>query len=135
MLTTRRMEHGTPLLADFDLGALMGAQERFQAQDESAIADFIRVLSTAGKTQAIRKLSAVVHATEDQLRQSEADPKVMPALEEEAALRPFAESFKDAVDFFGQWGASFVIAPASSAPVTSRKSRKSTPAASPSVDS
>lgn len=133
MLTTRRMEHGTPLLADFDLGALMGAQERFQKKDASGISEFIQVLVKAGKAQAIRKLSAVVRATEEQLRQAEADPKVMDALEEEAATRPFAESFQDAVAFFGQWGSSFEIAPASSSPAKSKPTR--TRGASPSAGS
>ena len=114
MLSTRRMEHGTPLLVDFDLGALVGAQEGFKKQDAGAITHFIKVLSTAGKAQAIRRLSAVARATEEQLRLAEGDPKALDALEEEAASRPFAESFKDAIDFFGEWGRSFGIAPASS---------------------
>ena len=129
MLTTRRMELGSPLLVEFDLGALVGAQEGPAKQ-----AAFLEALSKAGKARAIRRLSVVARATEDQLRQAEADTKVMAALEEEAAMRPFSESYKDAVDFFGQWGRSFVIAPVSSAPESSPKAPEN-PEGSPFVAS
>jgi|GEM_PF-4819494 len=129
-LTTRRMEHGTPLLQDFDLGALIGAQAGLARKDFSAIATFIAVLSKAGQTKTIRRLSAIVRATEEQLRLAEGDPGVMAFLEEEAALRPFAESFKDAVGFFTEWGSSFGIAPVSSDhEKASVKPRKGAPAA------
>jgi hypothetical protein len=114
MLSTRRMEHGTTLLVDFDLGALMGAQEGFQKEDPEAIAQFIKILSGAGKARSVRRLSAVFRATEDQLREAEGEPSVLQALEEEAAARPYAESFKDAVGFFIEWGSSFKPVPSSS---------------------
>ena len=129
MLTTRRMEHGAPLLTGFDLGALMGAREKLAAQDPTGISEFIRILSTSGKTRTVRRLSAIMRATDEQLRQAEDDPAVMAPLEEDAAQRPYAESFKDATDFFSEWGSSFEIAPASSAP-TAKKNRKAPPAAS-----
>lgn len=135
MLSTRRMEHGAPLLVGFDLGALLGAREKLVAKDPSAITDFIRILSASGEARTVRRLSALVRATDDQLRQAEADPKVMEPLEEEAAQRPFAESFQDAMGFFVEWGDSFVIAPTSSGPGTQETEPPATPAASPSADS
>ena len=135
MLTTRRMEHGTPLLVDFDLGALVGAQEGFKKQDPEAVTHFIKVLSMAGKAQAIRRLSAMARATEDQLRLAEGDPTVLAGLEEEAAGRPFAESFKDAIGFFTEWGSSFGIAPVSSGQGKVSKPKKDGRPGSPSAGS
>ena len=135
MLTTRRMEHGIPLLADFDLGTLMGAQEKLQQNDVAALGEVLKVLASAGKTKAIRRISAVVHATEEQLRLAESDPTVMPALEEESALRSCGEAFKDAVGFFAEWGASFTGGLGSSAPAKPSPSRKAAPVGSPSAAS
>lgn len=114
MLSTRRMEHGTPLLADFDLGALLRAQVGFQKQEDEAVRTFMRILGDAGKARAVRRLSAVARATDDQLREAEANPAVLAALEEEAAARPYAETFQDAVGFFIEWGTSFKTDPNSS---------------------
>ncbi len=132
MLSTRRMEHGAPLLVDFDLGALLGAREKFMAQDPSGITDFIRILSASGKAHTVRRLSALVRATDEQLRQAEADPAAMDALEEEAAQRPFSESYQDAMGFFVEWGSSFGLAPSSSSPESPATEPLATPAASPS---
>lgn len=110
------MEHGIPLLADFDLGTLMGAQEKLEKNDPAALGEVLEVLASAGKTRAIRRISAVVRATEDQLRQAESDHSVMATLEEEAALRPCGEAFRDALGFFVEWGASFKEGLGSSAP-------------------
>lgn len=132
MLTTRRMEHGTPHLVNFDLGTLMGAQEAFQKKDDAAVATFIKVLGDAGAARCVRKLSAIVRATEDQLRQAEGNPAILEALEEEAANRPYAESFKDAVGFFIEWGASFKQGPSSSQPAKSKAKDRKSPQGSPS---
>lgn len=135
MLSTRRMEHGTPHLANFDLGALMGAQEGFQKKDDAAVAMFIKTLGDAGSARCVRKLSAIVHATDDQLRQAESDPAILEALEEEAANRPYAESFQDAVGFFIEWGASFKQGPSSSDPAKSKAKARKGPQGSPSAGS
>lgn len=135
MLSTRRMEHGAPLLVGFDLGALLGAREKLLAKDPSAITDFIRILSASGEARTVRRLSALVRATDDQLRQAESDPKVMAPLEEEAAQRPFAESFQDAMGFFVEWGSSFELAPGSSSPESPATDPLAILAASPSAAS
>lgn len=113
MYSTRRIEHGLPLLADFDLGALMGAR----SGPEANLGGIMETMARAGKTRVIRRLSAVVNATEDQLRQAEADPKVLAALEDAAGDKPFAETFQDAVSFFVEWGNSLAGTPASLATV------------------
>lgn len=113
-LSTRRIEHGMPLLVDFDLGALVGAHEKFQSGDPSGMTELAQVMAHAGKSRVARKLSAVVRATEDQLRDAEMGAGVMAALEEEAAMRPYTESFKDALGFFSAWGQSLKGSPGSS---------------------
>lgn len=135
MLSTRRMEHGTPLLANFDLGAIIGAQEAVQNGDKAAVAEFIRVLSVAGKARSIRAISAVARASTDQLREAEANPAVMAILEEAAAERPFLECFKDAIGFFGDWAGSFKEDQDSSDPAKVTTALPESQAASPSADS
>jgi hypothetical protein len=105
-LLTVHMEHGLPLLAGLDLGALMGAQDRLAKGDQAAIADVLGALGTAGNLRTIRKLSAVVNATAEELLAAELDPKKLATMEGAAALKPFGETFRDALGFFSAWAAS-----------------------------
>jgi len=105
-LLTVHMEHGLPLLAGLELGALMGAQDRLAAGDHSAISDVLGALGTAGGLRTMRKLSAVARASAEELLAAELDPKKLAAMEAAAALRPFGETFQDALGFFSEWAAS-----------------------------
>jgi len=113
-LLTVHMEHGLPLLAGLDLGVLMGAQDRLGKGDQAAIADVLGALGNAGSLRTIRKLSAVVNATAEELLAAELDPKKLAAMEGAAALRPFGETFRDALGFFSAWAASLGSLPGSS---------------------
>lgn len=105
-LLTVHMEHGLPLLSGLDLGVLMGAQDRMAQGDQTAIVDVLKSLGSAGELRTIRKLSAVVRASAEELLAAELDPKKLAILEGSAALRPFGETFQDALGFFGSWAAS-----------------------------
>ncbi len=113
-LLTVHMEHGLPLLAGLNLGALMGAQGRLAQGDEAAISDVLGALGSAGELRTIRKLSAVVNASAEELLAAELDPKKLVAMEGAAALRPFGETFKDALGFFTAWAGSLGTLPDSS---------------------
>lgn len=108
------MEHGLPLMSGLDLGRIISAQERFEQQDPSAIADALQALGTAGELRTIRKLSAVVNASAEDLLESERNPAKLAEMENAAALRPFAETFADALRFFSEWAASLGAPRASS---------------------
>lgn len=97
MLSTAHMEHGLPLLSGMDLGALMGAQ------DPSAL---LEVLGKAGGDRVIRRLGLVQRATVADLLEMESSPKKAAEMEADAAGRPYAENFADALRFFGELGSS-----------------------------
>ena len=105
-LLTVHFEHGLPLLAGLELGTLMGAQDRLAKGDQSAIGDVLTALGNAGGLRTIRRLSAVVRASADELLAAEMDPKKLAAMESAAALRPFGETFQEALSFFSLWAAS-----------------------------
>ena len=105
-MLTVHMEHELPLMANLDLGLILEAQERLAKNDPSAIADVMRALGKAGGMLVIRKLSAVVNASAEELLESERNPKTLEAMETAAALKPFGETFGDAIRFFTEWAAS-----------------------------
>lgn len=97
-----RFELGLPLFADLDLGELLGAQALLAQQDIKGMTQFVGTLAKASKTQTIRKLSAIWTATELELSLAEVDAKALTALYDRAKSKPFAEAFRDTMDFQGE---------------------------------
>lgn len=120
-MLTVHMEHGLPLMSGLDLGLILSAQERFEQHDQSAIMDALQALGKAGGLRTIRKLSAVVNASAEDLLESELAPAKWDEMEKAAALRPFAETFADALRFFSEWAASL------GAPRASSESQEASP--------
>ena len=129
--STRRMELALPHFQTLDLGAVMGAQARLEAGDPAGLSAFIATLAATANARAIRTLAALSTATDIELRMAETDPKIMAALIENAADKPFGENFKAAMDFLGGLFASLGITPSSSEPPEQpKRPRKPRPAAS-----
>jgi hypothetical protein len=117
MFSTRRMELGLPHLEGFEFGSLLAAQQDFRGGDRNALTEIAQMMAKAGRSKAIRSLSAIVRASEAQLQEAELNPQILAQLEEEAAERPFRESFLDAAAFFIEWGNSLADSPDSSSPL------------------
>ena len=136
-LSTRLFELGLPLFSGLNLGLLMEAQADVAAGNFGGLTKLISSLGDMGVTKTIRKLAALWHATEIELRQAEADAKVMLELEARAAEIPFAEAFQAAMDFQLALFQSLGVAPASSATEAAPKlktKKKAAEVATPSAD-
>lgn len=95
MLTTAHMEHGLPLLAEFDIQALLGAGDA---------ATVLEVLAKAGASRSVRRLAAVHRATVEELLEAEVNPKKALEMEAAVARLTFSEAFQDALRFFQDLG-------------------------------
>lgn len=98
--TTRRFEHGIPLLATLSPQTLLRAWGQVVEQNPLGLLDLITGLGPACDTRTLRRLSAIYRATDSQLLRAESDPSVLKALEEDAAERSLKECFDDAMSFF-----------------------------------
>lgn len=121
--STRRLEHGLPLFAELDLGVILEAQFRVKKGDFTGLTKLMTVLGQTGKLRTIRKLAAIFQATDLELEQAEVDPTFMAKLEAQAATRPFAETFRDAMDFNSALWACLGVTPSSSAAVEPVKTK------------
>lgn len=122
-LSTAHFEHGLSILGELDGPAVSEALAKLgpvvasgDAVPLSALLGmalpFLRAAGSAGRGRLLRRLSAVVRASVDELLDAEGDPKKMAALERAAALRSYEETFQDAMDFFSQLGLSMPPTPA-----------------------
>lgn len=134
-MLTVHMEHGLPLMADLDLGLILEAKERLAKNDPSAIADVMKALGKAGGMRVIRKLSAVVNASAEELLEAERNPAKLAEVEQAAALKPFGDTFGDAIRFFTEWAASLGVPPASSESQMGQGTKAETAGASRSAES
>lgn len=159
----RRFEHGLQHFGDIDIKVFIDMEARSQkiqkelraavAQAEAegvpfeegpftqrladVMADMPGALAKAGKLKSLRKLAAIWRATDEELRLSETDPRVMARLEEAVARGSFHSAYKDALAFHSELLASLGGSPGSSAnqtaaPEESGKSEESDKAGSPS---
>ena len=131
--STRRFEMGLPLFAGLDLGLILEAQARLEKGEFQGLTALLETLGKTGTLRTLRKLAAIWDATEIELRTAEGDPAILAALEALAADKPFAETFKAAMDFqLALWRA-LGVSPASSEPTEPKKPKgKKTSGASPS---
>ena len=108
--TTRRFEHGLPLLATLSPDVLLAAWARVANKEPLGLIALMRALGGPAEARTLRKLSAIWRAPDTTLMAAESDPKAMAQLERDASERPLGESFNDAMDFFisaaGQLGVS-----------------------------
>jgi len=141
ILSTAQIEHGWPILAELtQLEALIAAF--FEVRDglaapamaatgapmspegmSKAIAaspDMLRLLlpllravKQLGEARVLRKISAVVRATDDQLLEAEGSPEKWKELLAEAARRPYLETVMDLIGFFSRLGLSQLASPES----------------------
>jgi hypothetical protein len=130
---TRRYELALPLFADLDVGALFTAQAQIKQQKTAGFSAFIAILAKSGPPHTIRKLAAIYGASDIELRQAEADPKVMAQLEERAADQPYAGNFDQAMDFFTQLLESLGATPDCSGASPDGAAAVGSPAAAPSA--
>jgi hypothetical protein len=100
--STRRMEHGLPLLEELGMETIAKAFTRVGAGDVGALMDLFSMIAHAGSARTIRKLTAIVIATDLELAQAELDPAFMAKLVDKAAEIPFKTAFEGILDFFGQ---------------------------------
>lgn len=77
---------------------------------------FVETLGKTGKLLTVRKLSAIYRATDNELKMAETDPTWMAKFEDQAAERPFRETFEDAMSFHAALWESLGVSPVSSAP-------------------
>ena len=128
-LTTAHLEHGLAILADLDgasvsealakLGPVVTSGTAVPLADLLGIAlPFLRAAGSAGRGRILRRLSAVARATVDELLDAEADPKKLAAMERAAALRPYEETFQDAIGFFSAFGLTLPSTPCFSEVIT-----------------
>jgi len=108
--STRRFEHGLPLIATLSPDVLLNAWGRVENKEPLGLVDLIKATGTPAAARTFRRLSAIWRAQDTELMRSETDKTVMDRLDAEAADRTFQEAFNDAMDFFiaaaGQLGVS-----------------------------
>lgn len=121
-LSTAHFEHGLSILGELDgpavsealakLGPVVASGEAVPLSALLGMAlPFLRAAGSAGRGRLLRRLSAVVRASVDELMEAEGDPKKMAALERAAAVRPYGETLQDALDFFSEFGLSMPPTP------------------------
>lgn len=133
-LTTAQFETGLPLLASLDFTTLFSTfiklldwlpkdkevsfdvlLPRLREDPEALkiLLPLVSVVSQAGAAQILRKVSAVLNASDAELLDAERNPAAMQALCDAAAVKPYMDTLKDVAVFFQRLGLSAEASPAS----------------------
>jgi hypothetical protein len=100
--STRRMEMALPLLGELGADTVAKSFYKIQSGDTTGLGDLLATVVQASTPRTVRRLSAVLTATEVELVLAEGDPAALAKLEERAAEVPYKEAFTRILDFFGQ---------------------------------
>lgn len=103
-LSTAHFEHGLPILADLDLGALASGFQAAQAGDLNALQGVLQAFGKVGQLKLLRRLVAVSRATVPQLLEAETQEDGLADLEAAVAAVPFKDALTEAMGFFEQLG-------------------------------
>jgi hypothetical protein len=110
------METALPLLSELGPEGIMQAYVRLQENDPSCVMLLLKTFGRTGPARVMRRLDAVLTATDEELELAEKDPDLMARLEAKAAHVPFKEAFDRVMVFFGKYLEMFGITLASSEP-------------------
>lgn len=127
-MSTRRFELGLPLFSGLDLGGILQAKADLEAGKIEGLSTFMQTLGKAGELKVLRKLGGIWTATDLELKQAESSPEVLTELASNAADRPFAEVFGDAMAFQSALWASLGLSVGSSEPPEKAPSAPKSPA-------
>jgi hypothetical protein len=100
--STRRMEMALPLLGELGADTVAKAFSKIQSGDASGLGDLMATVIQASTPRTVRRLNAVLTATEVELVLAEGDPSALTKLEERAAEVPYREAFAGILGFFEQ---------------------------------
>lgn len=115
-LSTRQLEHGLALLEGLDLGSLFKALFSGADPGLEEIQVLVPLLGSLGQRRTLRKLAAVMAASEEELQAAETNKEKLAALEAVAAAQPWSTSMAQVKDFFTGLGLSLPATSAFSAP-------------------
>jgi len=132
ILSTAQIEHGFPILAELDLTKLFDAfltlkanlpEGALDSEEDGSILKavagspqvlrlllpILQTMGEIGTARIMRRIAAVVRASDDELLAAERDPAKLAALEAEAAKLPYLEAGMDVVRFFARLGLSIAV--------------------------
>lgn len=132
ILSTAQIEHGFPILAELDLTKLFDAFLILKANLPEGVLDskeegkilkavagspelirlvlpLLQTMGEIGTARILRRVSAVVRASDEDLLAAERSPSKLAELEAEAAKRSFLESGMDLIAFFARLGLSTTV--------------------------